>query len=51
MKILIRTDGNPDDISAIMPRIVRAIDPNIQGSAATLGKSAERWVWFYKLGR
>jgi predicted permease len=50
MKILIRTDGNPDDISAIMPRIVRAMDPNIQGSAATLGKSAERWVWFSQVG-
>ena len=50
MKILIRTDGNPDDISAIVPRVVRALDPNVQGSAATLGKSAERWVWFSQVG-
>ncbi|HZE27237.1 MAG TPA: ABC transporter permease [Terriglobales bacterium] len=50
MKILIRTDGNPDDISAIVPRVVRTLDPNVQGSAATLGKSAERWVWFSQVG-
>ena len=50
MKILIRSDGNPDDISAIVPRVVRALDPNVQGSAATLGKSAERWVWFSQVG-
>jgi putative ABC transport system permease protein len=50
MKILIRTDGNPDDISAIVPRVVRALDPNVQGSVATLGKSAERWVWFSQVG-
>jgi putative ABC transport system permease protein len=50
MKILIRTDGNPDDISAVVPRVVRALDPNVQGSAATLGKSAERWVWFSQVG-
>jgi putative ABC transport system permease protein len=50
MKILIRTDGNPDDISAIVPRVVRALDPNVQGSAATLGNSAERWVWFSQVG-
>ena len=50
MKILIRTDGNPDDTSAIVLRVVRALDPNVQGSAATLGKSAERWVWFSQVG-
>ncbi|MFZ1138848.1 MAG: ABC transporter permease [Candidatus Sulfotelmatobacter sp.] len=50
MKILIRTHGNPDDISAIVPRVVRTLDPNVQGSAATLGKSAERWVWFSQVG-
>jgi predicted permease len=50
MKILIRTDGNPDDISAIVPRVVRTLDPNVQGSAATLGKGAERWVWFSQVG-
>jgi putative ABC transport system permease protein len=50
MKILIRTDGNPDDISATVPRILRALDPNVQGSAATLGKSAERWIWFSQIG-
>jgi predicted permease len=50
MKILLRTDGNPDDISAVVPRVVRKLDPNVQGSAATLGKSAERWVWFSQIG-
>jgi macrolide transport system ATP-binding/permease protein len=50
MKILIRTNGNPDDISAIVQRVVRTLDPNVQGSAATLGKSAERWVWFSQVG-
>ena len=50
MKILIRTDGNPADISATVPRILRALDPNVQGSAATLGKSAERWIWFSQIG-
>jgi len=50
MKILIRTDGNPDRISAIVPRVVRTLDPNVQVSAATLGKSAERWIWFSQIG-
>jgi putative ABC transport system permease protein len=50
MKILIRTDGNPDRMSAIVPRVVPALDPNVQVSAATLGKSAERWVWFLRVG-
>jgi putative ABC transport system permease protein len=50
MKILIRSDGDPDNISALVLRVVRALDPNVQGSAATLGKSAERWVWFSQVG-
>jgi putative ABC transport system permease protein len=50
MKILVRSQGNPDGISALVPRVVRALDPNVQVSAATLGKSAERWVWFSQVG-
>jgi macrolide transport system ATP-binding/permease protein len=46
MKLLIRADGNPDDVSALVPRVVRELDPNVQVSAASLGKSMERWVWF-----
>jgi putative ABC transport system permease protein len=46
MKLLICTDGNPESISAIVPRVVRALDPNIQVSTETLGKSSERWVWY-----
>ncbi len=46
MKLLIRTDGSPESISAIVPRVVRALDPNIQVSTETLGKSSERWVWY-----
>ncbi len=49
MKLLIRTDGNPESISTIVPRVVRALDPNVQVSTATLGKSAERWVWFSQI--
>lgn len=50
MKMLIRTDGDPDDVSATVLRVVRTLDPSVQGSAAPLGKSAERWVWFSKVG-
>jgi macrolide transport system ATP-binding/permease protein len=49
MKLLIRTDGNPEPILTIVPRVVRALDPKIQVSAATLGKSAARWVWFSQI--
>ncbi len=50
MKLLIRTDGNPDSLSPIVQRVVRALDPNVQVSVATLGKSMERWVWFSQVG-
>ena len=50
MKLFVRTSGNPEGVSTIVPRIVRALDPNVQVSAATLGKSMERWVWFSQVG-
>ena len=50
MKLLIRTDGNPDSLSTMVQRVVRALDPNVQVSATTLGKSMERWVWFSQVG-
>jgi macrolide transport system ATP-binding/permease protein len=50
MKLLIRVNGNPDSLSTGVQRIVRALDPNVQVSAATLGKSMERWVWFSQVG-
>jgi macrolide transport system ATP-binding/permease protein len=50
MKLLIRAAVNPDMIAALVPRIVKSLDPNVQVSARTLSQSLGRWLWFSQAG-
>ncbi|HUI42236.1 MAG TPA: ABC transporter permease, partial [Terriglobia bacterium] len=50
MILLVRTEGNPDLVAGMVPRIVKALDPSVQPSCVVLEKSLGRWVWFSQVG-
>jgi putative ABC transport system permease protein len=50
MKLLVRAEPNPDVVAAMLPRVVKTLDPNVQASSTLLVKSVGRWVWFSQVG-
>jgi len=50
MKLLVRAEANPGTVAAILPRVVKRLDPNVQASSTLLVKSVGRWVWFSQVG-
>ncbi len=50
MKLLVRAEPNPDIVAAMLPRVVKALDPNVQASSTLLAKSLGRWLWFSQVG-
>jgi len=50
MLFLVRAQGNPDIVAAMVPRVVKALDPGVQSSCSVLEKSLGRWVWFSQVG-
>jgi len=50
MKLLVRAEANPDIVAAMLPRVVKRLDPNVKASSTLLIKSVGRWVWFSQVG-
>ena len=50
MKLLIRTAVSPEIAAALLPRIVKSMDPNVRVSATPLSNSLGRWLWFSQTG-
>ena len=50
MKLLVRAEANPGTVAAMLPRVVKRLDPNVQASSTLLVKSVGRWVWFSQVG-
>ncbi|HWF92521.1 MAG TPA: ABC transporter permease [Terriglobales bacterium] len=50
MKFLIRVDGKPEIIAAMLPKVASALDPNVRVSATPLESSIGRWLWFSRIG-
>jgi putative ABC transport system permease protein len=50
MKFLVRADAKVDFVAAMLPRVVKALDPNVQVTCTPLEKSLGRWVWFSEVG-
>jgi macrolide transport system ATP-binding/permease protein len=50
MKLLVRTEGNPEVAAALLARVVRALDPSVHATATVLANSLGRWLWFSQVG-
>ena len=50
MQFLIRTEGEPEVVAAMLPQIVKSLDPNVRVSASPLEHSLGRWLWFSRIG-
>jgi len=50
MKLLVRTESNPDSVAPMLPRIVRGLDPNVQASITVLADALKGWIWFSRVG-
>jgi len=50
MQFLVRTEGKPESIAAMLPIIGKALDPNVKVSASPLEDSVGRWLWFSRVG-
>jgi putative ABC transport system permease protein len=50
MTLLVRTGGDAGIVAAMLPDIVRKMDPNVQASGTVLRKSLGRWLWFSQVG-
>jgi ABC-type antimicrobial peptide transport system permease subunit len=50
MKLLVRTESNPDSVAPMLPRIVRGLDPNVQASITVLAEALKGWIWSSQVG-
>ena len=50
MQFLVRTEGKPESIAAMLPIIGKALDPDVKVSASPLEDSVGRWLWFSRVG-
>jgi putative ABC transport system permease protein len=50
MKLLVRTTGNPEIAAAMLPHVVRALDPSVRATVTLLANSLGRWLWFSQVG-
>ena len=50
MKLIVRINANPSVVATAIPRMVKAIDPDISATATLGANSRDRWVWFSEVG-